>query len=211
MEAVKNFDPYRGVRFPSYAVWWIRAYIIRYIIANWRLVKIGTTQAQRKLFFNLRKEQERLEREGIYPSTKLLAERLHVKEGDVIEMSQRMSGADMSVDAPLQDESESTLLSLLAGDSESAEDAMAKKELRAVLRDSIESFQGKLSDKERLIFRGRVLDDEKVTLQELSDQLSLSKERVRQIENKLRDKLRTFIASQLGPELRDWINVDGQP
>ncbi|MCB0336716.1 MAG: sigma-70 family RNA polymerase sigma factor, partial [Bdellovibrionales bacterium] len=86
MEAVKNFDPYRGVRFPSYAVWWIRAYIVRYLIANWRMVKIGTTQAQRKLFFNLQKEKEKLERDGFYPGPKLLAEKLEVKEKEIIEM-----------------------------------------------------------------------------------------------------------------------------
>ena len=101
MEAVKNFDPYKGTRFPSYAVYWVRAYIIRYIIANWRMVKIGTTQAQRKLFFNLHKEREKLEQEGFYPAPKLLAARLDVKESEVIEMQQRLSGSDLSVDAPL--------------------------------------------------------------------------------------------------------------
>src|SRR5512143_843295 len=91
MEAVKNFDPYRGVRFPSYAVWWIRAYIIRYVINNWRMVKIGTTQAQRKLFFNLQKEKDRLEAEGFRAGPKLLAQHLDVKEAEVVEMEQRLS------------------------------------------------------------------------------------------------------------------------
>src|ERR1043166_2636074 len=86
MEAVKNFDPYRGVRFPSYAVWWIRAYIIRYIMSDWRMVKIGTTQAQRKLFFNLQREKEKIEAEGLTPGPKLLAQRLQVKEDEVVEM-----------------------------------------------------------------------------------------------------------------------------
>ena len=90
MEAVKNFDPYRGVRFPSYAVWWIRAYMIRYIMNDWRMVKIGTTQAQRKLFFNLQKEKERIEAEGLTAGPKLLAQRLNVKEDEVIEMEQRL-------------------------------------------------------------------------------------------------------------------------
>ncbi len=210
MEAVKNFDPYRGVRFPSYAVWWIRAYIIRYIIANWRLVKIGTTQAQRKLFFNLKKESDRLEREGIFPSPKLLAERLNVREGDVIEMSQRLGGSDVSIDAPLQDDSDSNLLSLLPSDRESVEDTMAKREFHGALKESVFEFESSLSDKERAIFKGRVLDEEKVTLQELSDQLSLSKERVRQIENKLRAKLRAFVSKKLGSELENWINVDDE-
>ncbi len=205
MEAVQNFDPYRGVRFPSYAVWWIRAYIIRYIIANWRLVKIGTTQAQRKLFFNLKKESERLEREGIYPSTKLLADRLNVREGDVIEMSQRLGGPDVSVDAPIQDESDSNLLSVLPSGDESAEEVMAKRELHEALQGAILAFKESLNPKEARIFQGRVLDEERLTLQDLSDELSISKERVRQIENKLRDKLKLFVSNRLGSELKEWL------
>jgi len=206
MEAVRNFDPYRGVRFPSYAVWWIRAYIIRYIIANWRMVKIGTTQAQRKLFFNLKKESDRLEREGIYPSTKLLAERLNVKEGEVVEMSQRLGGSDMSFDAPLQDDGDSTLLSVMPSSSESIEETLAKKQLQETLSDSIAAFEQQLSDKEKRIFKGRIVSEDKETLQEISDALSLSKERVRQIENKLRDRLKAFVAKRLGAELDDWVD-----
>jgi len=205
MEAVRNFDPYRGVRFPSYAVWWIRAYIIRYIIANWRMVKIGTTQAQRKLFFNLKKESDRLEREGIYPSTKLLAERLNVKEGEVVEMSQRLGGSDMSFEAPLQDDNDSNLLSVIPSENESAEDQLAKKQLRDTLASSVSEFEGTLSPKEQEIFKGRIMAEEKLTLQELSDSLAISKERVRQIENKLRDRLKAFVSRRLGSELGDWI------
>jgi RNA polymerase sigma-32 factor len=205
MEAVRNFDPYRGVRFPSYAVWWIRAYIIRYIIANWRMVKIGTTQAQRKLFFNLKKESDRLEREGIYPSTKLLAERLNVKEGEVVEMSQRLGGPDMSFDAPLQDDNDSSLLSVIPSESESAEDQLAKKQLRDTLASSVSEFEATLNPKEQAILKGRIMAEEKLTLQELSDSLAISKERVRQIENKLRDKLKAFVAKRLGAELGDWV------
>jgi hypothetical protein len=113
MEAVKNFDPYRGVRFPSYAVWWIRAYIIRYVINNWRMVKLGTTQAQRKLFFNLQKEKDRLEREGFVAGPKLLADRLGVKEKEIVEMQQRLGASDLSVDMPLREGEESTLLDVL--------------------------------------------------------------------------------------------------
>jgi RNA polymerase sigma-32 factor len=208
MEAVQNFDPYRGVRFPSYAVWWIRAYIIRYIIANWRLVKIGTTQAQRKLFFNLKKESDRLEREGIFPTAKLLADRLNVKEGDVIEMSQRLGSSDMSVDAPLKDESDSTLLTVLPSGEESIEEALAKRQLHGALKEAVTSFEASLKEKERKIFQGRVIEEDRVTLQELSDELSISKERVRQIENRLREKLKAHVAAQLGAELNEWIEPD---
>jgi RNA polymerase sigma-32 factor len=205
MEAVRNFDPYRGVRFPSYAVWWIRAYIIRYIISNWRMVKIGTTQAQRKLFFNLKKESDRLEREGIYPSTKLLAERLNVKEVEVVEMSQRLGGSDMSVDAPLKDDNEASLLSVIPSGEENAEERVAKMQLHQALVSSLSEFESTLSDKESRIFHGRILDEDKKTLQELSDELSISKERVRQIENKLRDKVKAFVARKLGSEIGDWV------
>ena len=208
MEAVQNFDPYRGVRFPSYAVWWIRAYIIRYIIANWRLVKIGTTQAQRKLFFNLKKESERLEREGIFPSTKLLADRLNVREGDVIEMSQRLGGPDVSVDAPMGEESDASLLSVLPSGDESLEESLAKKQLHAALKELLHEFGGTLKPNEERIFQGRVLEEEKRTLQDLSDELSISKERVRQIENKVREKLKVFVSSRLGTELKEWIEPE---
>ncbi len=205
MEAVQNFDPYRGVRFPSYAVWWIRAYIIRYIIANWRLVKIGTTQAQRKLFFNLKKESDRLEREGIYPSSRLLAERLNVKESDVIEMSQRLGTPDASVDAPLGEDSDATLLSVIPSERESVEDQISKRQLHDALTEAVSEFEAGLSEKETLIFHGRVINEEKETLQELSEKLALSKERVRQIENKLREKLKASVSKKLGHELGDWI------
>lgn len=208
MEAVQNFDPYRGVRFPSYAVWWIRAYIIRYIIANWRLVKIGTTQAQRKLFFNLKKESERLEREGIYPSTKLLADRLNVREGDVIEMSQRLGAPDVSVDAPLGEESDANLLSVIPSGDESLEESLAKKQLHDALASAIKEFGSTLKPNEVAIFQGRILDDDKRTLQELSDELSISKERVRQIENKIREKLKAFVSGRLGTELHDWVEPE---
>jgi RNA polymerase sigma-32 factor len=201
MEAVRNFDPHRGVRFPSYAVWWIRAYMIRFIIANWRLVKIGTTQAQRKLFFNLKKESERLERQGIYPSPKLLAEKLNVREGDVVEMAQRLSAPDMSVDAPLQDDSEGSLLSIIPSGEDNAEDVLARKQLHKLLFDTVHEFESRLTEKEKMIFQGRVLDEDKSTLQEISDKLSISKERVRQIENKLKERLRVLLSERMGTEL----------
>src|SRR6202030_3143956 len=113
MEAVKHFNPEVGIRFPSYAVWWVRAYIYRYLINNWRLVKIGTTQAQRKLFFNLRKETERLEREGFKPQPLLLAHRMGVRESDVREMQERMGQSEVSLDQPASAEDDTTLIDAL--------------------------------------------------------------------------------------------------
>src|SRR6059036_3459250 len=130
MKAVKNFDPYRGVRFPSYAVWWVRAYMIRYIMNDWRMVKIGTTQAQRKLFFNLQKEKEKLEAEGFTPGPKLLAERLDVKESEVVEMDQRLSNRDLSTDVPIGDDEEATLLHFLADHKMGPEESLVEAEHR---------------------------------------------------------------------------------
>ena len=140
MEAVKNFDPYRGVRFPSYAVWWIRAYIIRYVINNWRMVKLGTTQAQRKLFFNLQKEKDRLEREGFVAGPKLLADRLGVKEKEIIEMQQRLAASDLSVDTPLRDGEDATMLDVLKSSAETAEEAVADAEFRTLVGERIREF-----------------------------------------------------------------------
>lgn len=194
MEAVKNFDPYRNTRFPSYAAWWVRAYIVRFLIANWRLVKIGTTQAQRKLFFNLQKEKEKLEREGFYPAPKLLAERLDVREQDVVEMEQRLGLPDLSVDAPVNtSEGESSLHSVLPSEALSAEQLLAKGQAQELLQNSLSDFANTLDEKERAILSKRLLSEEKATLNDLATEFSLSKERIRQLENRLKDKLKSFI------------------
>lgn len=198
MEAVKNFDPHRGVRFPSYAVWWVKAYIIRYLIANWRLVKIGTTQAQRKLFFNLNKEKEKLEREGFYPGPKLLAEKLNVKEREVVEMQQRLGAPDVSVDAPIQGDSETPLLAVLPSTKHNTEELVVKKELMTLIRESLQSFTETLNENEQKILAKRLLSEEKATLQDLAEELSLSRERIRQIENRIKEKLKDFLLEKHG-------------
>jgi RNA polymerase sigma-32 factor len=198
MEAVKNFDPYKEVRFPAYATWWIKAYIVRFIIANWRMVKIGTTQAQRKLFFNLEKERERLEREGFAPTAKLLADKLNVKESEVVEMQQRLGGSDVSVDAPLTSEGDGNMHSILPNSDFTTEDLLAKSQIQDKLKEAMQSFAETLNSKERTIYEKRLLSEEKSTLQELALQYSISKERVRQIENRLKEKLKEYLGEQLG-------------
>lgn len=197
MEAVKNFDPYRGVRFPSYAVWWIRAYIIRYIMSDWRMVKIGTTQAQRKLFFNLQKEKEKLEAEGITPGPKLLAQRLNVKENEVIEMEQRLGSRDLSVDVPIGEGDEATLLNFLPDDKQSPEEQIAETQYRELLREKMAQFAQGLKDKELVIYQERLLNEDPLTLREIGEKYGISRERVRQIEERVKKKLKTYLSKEL--------------
>jgi RNA polymerase sigma-32 factor len=193
MEAVKNFDPYRGVRFPSYAVWWIRAYMIRYIMNDWRMVKIGTTQAQRKLFFNLQKEKEKIEAEGLTPGPKLLAQRLNVKEDEVVEMEQRLAGRDLSVDVPIGDDDEATLLNFLQDSKQTPEEEFAATQYQELLRHRMEQFAKTLKDKELVIYRERLLNEEPVTLREIGEKYGISRERVRQIEERVKKKLKSYL------------------
>ena len=203
MEAVKNFDPYRGVRFPSYAVWWIRAYMIRYIMNDWRMVKIGTTQAQRKLFFNLQKEKERIEAEGLPPEPKLLAQRLNVKEDEVIEMEQRLASRDLSVDVPIGDDDEATLLHFLPDNKQSPEEQYAESQQKQLLQEKMEQFGQHLKDKELVIYRERLLNEDPLTLREIGDKYGISRERVRQIEERVKKKLKNFLSK----ELKDFVEV----
>ena len=198
MEAVKNFDPYRGIRFPSYAVWWIRAYIYRYLINNWRLVKIGTTQAQRKLFFNLKKETDRLEAEGFTPQPKLIAQRMGVKESEVREMQERMSQSEVSLDQPVPNTEDTRLLDVLPDNDPSSnpEEATASDEFRQFAKDSVEEFAKTLEGKELEIFQERLLSEDPITLQEIGEKFGISRERVRQIENRLKKRFKDFLKGQ---------------
>lgn len=203
MEAVRNFDPYRGVRFPSYAVWWVRAYIIRYIMNNWRMVKIGTTQAQRKLFFNLQKERERLEAEGFSPEPKLIAQNLGVKEEEVVEMTQRLTSRDVSVDTPIDSDDESaSLLDFMADKRGTAEEEVATSEYRELISKKMAEFAKTLKGKEQVIFSKRLLAEEPLTLQDIGDQYGISRERVRQLESRVKKKLKAYLLYEL-KDLKD--------
>jgi RNA polymerase sigma-32 factor len=205
LEAIKNFDPYRGVRFPSYAVWWIRAYVIRYVMNNWRMVKVGTTQAQRKLFFNLQKERQRLEREGFTATPKLIAQELGVKEREVVEMQQRLAGRDLSVDAPMDDGDDATMLDFLAGPTQTAE-AVATEEYHELVRRTMAEFKQTLSGKDLVIYERRLealmRDEDPDTLQEIGDEYGITRERVRQIEARLRKRLGAFLRERI-PDVKD--------
>ncbi|MBW1974481.1 MAG: RNA polymerase factor sigma-32 [Deltaproteobacteria bacterium] len=197
MQAVKKFDPYRGYKFSYYASFWIKAYIIKFIMENWNLVKIGTTQAQRKLFFNLRKEKEKLEMHGIEATPQLLSKRLHVKESDVVEMDQRLSGSEMSLDSPVSNDSEDTHLAFLADPTPAVDDRMASEQAREILHEKLMQFRKHLKDKEAVIFDKRLIAEQPLTLQEIGDQFGISRERVRQIEARLKKKLKAYLEQEI--------------
>jgi RNA polymerase sigma-32 factor len=198
MQAVKKYDPDRGVKLSSYAAWWIRAYILRYIMDNWKMVKLGTTEAQRKLFFKLRQEQDKLIAQGFEPNPKLLAERLNVTEQDVVEMDQRLGHDELSIDAPLGDDPKNTraeryLPSMAAG----AEERLGNEELKALFRENLAEFAKSLEGKERFIFENRLIADEPLTLQDIGDKYGVSRERARQIEAALINRMREFMRERI--------------
>jgi len=200
MQAVKRYDPYRGVKLSSYAAWWIRAYMLRFILNNWRLVKVGTTQAQRKLFFNLSKEKARLTSMGIEPTHAEIAKRLNVEETEVSEMDKRLARADASLDATVNEsDGRSTTRLELMPSSNAGPDAIAEgSELSEMLQERLEEFRKTLQGKDVAIFDKRVVADEPLTLQELGDEFGVSRERVRQLEARLMGKLREHLRSTMG-------------
>jgi len=205
VQAVKKFDPYRQVKFSYYAAYWIRAYILKFIMDNWRLVKIGTTQAQRKLFFSLNKEKKLLESQGFAPETKLLAQRLNVKESEVIEMSQRMDNWDISLESPVQEGSDDEQKNFLPMAGPTVEEKVAEKEVREWMADVLDKLQATLNEKEKSILTDRLLSDEPLTLQDIADRFAVSRERVRQIEVNLLKKMRIYFEKEV-PDIKDFLD-----
>lgn len=199
LQAVQRFDPYLGVKLSSYAAYWIRAYILKYLIDNFRLVRLGTTRAQRKLFFRLNREKRELERQGFDVEPRLLAERLEVSEDDVRDMERRLSENDLSLDAPVQREGGSaTYGDFLPSGGESAESQVADGELRRVFMEHVHAFADTLTDpRDRRIVEERILAEEPKTLQELGEEFGVTRERVRQLESRLVARLRTYLQENL--------------
>jgi len=197
MQAVRKFDPYKNVKFSYYASFWIKAYILKFIMDNWRLVKIGTTQGQRKLFFKLKKEKQKLIDQGFDPKPKLLSERLGVSEREIVDMDQRLDGWDLSLDAPFKDDSDTERIEFLSTPTESIEDKVAKKEIEALLHTKIAEFRKKMTRREKEIFDLRIFSDNPVTLQEIGDRYGISRERVRQVEKNIVKKMREFFKKEI--------------
>ncbi len=207
MQAVKKFDPYKNVKFSYYASFWIKAYILKFIMDNWRLVKIGTTQAQRKLFFKLKKEKQKLVDEGFDPRPKLLSERLGVSEQEILNMDQRLDSWDVSLDAPLREDSGTEKIEFLSKESESAEQKVAKKEIEALLHEKIAELRKKMTKRELEIFELRIFSDTPATLQEIGDRYGISRERVRQIEKNIIKKIREFFRREI-PDFEAYADLE---
>lgn len=184
MQAVKRFDPYRGVRLPTYAQWWIRAYILKFILENFSLIKIGTTQVQRKLFFRLKKERAQLELEGFAPESRLIAERIDVPEQEVIEMEKRLGGPEASLDA-MNPSTGRTLFETMAGTEHNPEEVFAHEEIRDRVHQAMVSFRATLNKREQAIWDGRIAIDQPLTFQDIGDRHGITRQRVQQLEQRL--------------------------
>ena len=197
LQAVNKFDPYRGIKFSYYASFWIKAYMLKFIMENWKLVKIGTTQTQRKLFFNLSKERDKLIAQGFYPEPRLLAERLDVKEKEVEEMTQRLGGGEISLSAPVGESGKEVYGSFLPDAQMAADDRLSEMENRELLLEKLGKYRETLSGKELDIFDSRIMAENPVTLQELGNKYHISRERVRQIQEKIIKNIKKWLMEEI--------------
>ncbi len=197
LQAVKKFDPYRGIKFSYYSSFWIKAYMLKFIMENWKLVKIGTTQTQRKLFFNLAKERDKLISQGFSPEPKMLAERLDVREEDIEEMTQRLGGGEISLSAPVGDDGKEVYGSFLPDQAMYIDEQISEAEGRSILLKKLEEYRGKLSEKDLDIFDNRIMSENPMTLQELGDKYKISRERVRQIQVRIVNNIKKWLMEEI--------------
>jgi RNA polymerase sigma-32 factor len=196
MKAVKKFNPYKGVKLSSYSAWWIRAYILKYLMDQKSHVKIATTAAQRKLFYNLQKETERLISENATVDVETIARVLDVPEKDVLEMQKRLANPDISVDTPTTDDGDARFGDTLESPGESIEDVLADRQVKLIFSQYVEEFRASLAPRDREVFELRMLKENPPTLQAVGEQYGITRERVRQIEQRIIKKLKEFVAEK---------------
>ncbi len=184
LHAVKKYNPHKGTKFSTYASFWIRAYILKYIIDSWSLVKVGTTQAQRKLFYRLNGEKQRLEALGIYPTPKLLASTFGLREREIEEMEKRLSYTDVALEAPLHDGSGDTLMDIIGSDQD-VEEIVSERQKSSFLSERLKAFKETLNNRDLFILTNRILAEEPMSLQEIGGSYRISRERVRQVEKRI--------------------------
>jgi RNA polymerase sigma-32 factor len=190
MHAVRDFNPYKGVRLITYAVWWIRGYIQEYLMKQYSLVKIGTTQNQKKLFYQLQRQKDELDALGKGTDIKLLSSKLGIPEDEVLMMTQRMSGRDISLDRPIDDESGSSLMDFQRGIADGPDVELSKQEEISNLKEAVEALRPSLSKQKKIILDERILNDEPLTLQEIGDKHGITREAVRQMEVRVMKKIK---------------------
>ncbi len=206
MKALQKFDPDKEIKFSYYAAFWVKAYILKFIMDNWRMVKIGTTQAQRKLFYNLNKEKQRLESMGITPDSETISDSLHVTRSDVDQMQQRMGLNDLSLDMPYGEDGETTPLNFIPALDTGTEDKILQEETASLLKEHIKEIEHKLNIKEKDLLENRLLAESPVTLREIGEKYGITRERVRQIESRLLQKIKNQMSDNIKDFSRDWID-----
>lgn len=197
IHAVYKFDPHKQVRLSYYASFWIKAYILKFVMDNWSLVKIGTTSAQRKLFFSLKKEKEILRSQGFTPKVQFISERMGISEEEIISMSQRLDARDLSLNAPINDESDNERLDFITHYDDGLQEAVENKERIFLLHQKVAKFKKQLTERERGILEMRIFTDNPMTLKELGKRYGISRERVRQVENYIIKNLKTFFVQEI--------------
>jgi RNA polymerase sigma-32 factor len=198
LAAIERFDPELGVRLPTYATWWVRAYIVKFLLDNVRLVRVGTTNARRKLLRNLRQEKAKLEAKGIEVGPRLLAEHFGVSEEDVTQVEQALRSHDVSLDAPLPDDPARTRGDAFAASGPDVEEEVARRELQQKVQAALAAFRRGLNERERAILDERLLADDPVTLQAIGDRFGTTREAVRQAESRLMARLKTHLQAEFG-------------